>query len=70
LLTIFLIDPKNGVPLSIMNGTKITAMRTGAVSGLAAKYLARKDSKTVGLIGAGAQARTQLMALLTLLGSS
>ena len=66
--TIVLIDPKNGAPLAIMGGTAITDMRTGAAGGVAAKYLARKDSKTVGLVGAGAQARTQLMALLSLYG--
>ena len=64
--TIVLIDPKNGAPISIMGGTTITAMRTGAAGGVAAKYLARKDSKVVGLVGAGTQARTQLTALLSL----
>ena len=61
---IVLIDPSTGAPLAIMGGTTITDMRTGAAGGVAAKYLARKDSKVVGLIGAGAQARTQLAALL------
>jgi alanine dehydrogenase len=61
---ITLIDPSNGAPLAIMGGTTITRMRTGAAGGVAAKYLARKDAKVVGLVGAGAQARTQLMALL------
>ena len=49
-----------------MDGTLITAMRTGAAGGIAAKYLARKDSKVVGIVGAGRQARTQLLALITL----
>jgi alanine dehydrogenase len=61
---ITLIDPSTGAPIAIMGGTTITDMRTGAAGGIAAKYLARKDSKVVGLVGAGAQARTQLMALL------
>jgi alanine dehydrogenase len=61
---IVLIDPKSGAPIAIMGGTIITDMRTGAAGGIAAKHLARKDSKIVGLVGAGAQARTQLMALL------
>jgi len=61
-----LIDPQNGAPLAIMGGTWVTAMRTGAAGGVAAKYLARKDSKVVGLVGAGAQAKTQLMGLLSL----
>ena len=66
---IVLIDPKSGAPLAIMGGRWITAMRTGAAGGIAAKYLARKDSKVVGLVGAGVQAKTQLMALLSLYGS-
>lgn len=61
--TIILIDPETGKPLAIMDGTWITNMRTGAVGGIAAKYLARKNSKIVGMVGAGAQARTQLLAL-------
>jgi alanine dehydrogenase len=61
--TILLLDPKTGRPISIMDGTWITSMRTGAAGGVAAKYLAKKNSKVVGLIGAGAQARTQLLAL-------
>jgi len=61
--TIILCDPYNGYPLAIMDGTYITNMRTGAAGGIAAKYLAREDSSVVGMIGAGAQARTQLMAL-------
>jgi alanine dehydrogenase len=66
--TILLIDPRNGAPISIMGGTHITAMRTGAAGGIAAKYLARRDSRIVGLIGAGVQARTQLDALVSLYG--
>ena len=63
---IILVDPKNGAPMAIMSGAWATGMRTGAAGGIAAKYLAKKDSKVVGLVGAGAQARTQLMALLSL----
>jgi len=66
---IVLIDPKSGAPLAIMGGKWITAMRTGAAGGIAAKYLARKDSEVVGLVGAGVQAKTQLIALLRLYGS-
>ena len=61
--TITLVNPRNGAPLAIMGGTIITNMRTGAAGGLATKYLARKDSKIIGMVGAGAQARSQLMAL-------
>lgn len=63
LATILLFDPKNGAPVCIMDGTWITAMRTAAATGIATKYLARKDSKTVGMIGAGYQAPFQLEAL-------
>ena len=55
-------DPATGYPLAIMDATEITAYRTGAAAAVASKYLARKDSKTLGLIGAGRQAHTQLMA--------
>lgn len=58
-----LFDPKSGFPLAVMDGTWITNMRTGAAAGVGTKYLARKDSKTLGIIGAGKQAFTQLMAL-------
>jgi alanine dehydrogenase len=61
---ITLIDPSTGAPIAIMGGTTITDMRTGAAGGIAAKYLARKNSKILGLVGAGAQAKTQLTALL------
>jgi alanine dehydrogenase len=64
--TIVLVDPKTGAPLAIMGGRWITAMRTGAAGAIAAKYLARKDSRVVGLVGAGTQAKTQLAGLLAL----
>jgi alanine dehydrogenase len=63
--TIILVDPKTGSPVAIMGGTWITALRTGAAGAVAAKYLANPDPKTVGLIGAGTQAQTQLMGLQT-----
>jgi alanine dehydrogenase len=58
-----LVDPKTGFPIGVMDGTCITNMRTGAAGGVATKYLARKDSETLGLVGAGVQALTQLMAI-------
>jgi 2,3-diaminopropionate biosynthesis protein SbnB len=64
---IVLSDPDTGVPLAIMDGTVVSAMRTGAVSGLAARSLARDGARIVALLGAGVQARTQLMALTTAL---
>lgn len=60
---VILSDPQNGFPLCIMDGTYLTSLRTGAAGGIAAKYLARKDSHVVGLVGCGAQAQTQLLAL-------
>lgn len=56
-------DPYTGAPLAIMDGTVISAMRTGAATGVAAKYLARPGSEVLGLVGAGVQNRTQLMAI-------
>ncbi len=56
-------DPKTGAPLAVMDGTYLTDMRTGAAGAVACKYLARRDSKVLGLVGAGRQARTQLLAI-------
>ena len=55
-------DPETGYPLAIMDGTDITRFRTGAAAGIASKYMARKDSHTLGIIGAGGQAYTQIIA--------
>ncbi|MCK4937962.1 MAG: alanine dehydrogenase [Methanosarcinales archaeon] len=54
---------KTGAPLAVMDATTLTDLRTGAAGGVAAKYLSRKDSKVVGMIGLGRQARTQLRAI-------
>jgi len=64
---VVLVDPKSGFPMAVMSGSWLTAMRTGAAGGVAAKYLAREDSETLCFIGAGTQARTQLMALSVVL---
>lgn len=66
--TLVLIDPETGAPISIMDGSIITDMRTGAASGVASKYLARKDSRVLGLIGAGVQSHTQLNAIVDTFG--
>lgn len=58
-----LVDPQTGFPISIMDGTWITNMRTGAAAGVATKYLARDNAEIVGLVGAGVQARTGLDAI-------
>jgi len=56
-------SPQTGEPLAVMGATYITSMRTGAAGAIAARHLARRDSHVVGMIGAGAQARTQLQGL-------
>lgn len=61
--TIVLCDPNTGYPLAIMDATHITNVRTGAAGGVAVKYLARRDSSIIGIIGAGRQAKTQLLAI-------
>jgi ornithine cyclodeaminase len=53
-----------------MDGTYISAMRTGAVTGVGAKYLANPTSEVVGIIGCGVQARTQMMAIKTAIPSA
>ncbi len=61
---ILLNDPETGLEWADMDGTQITNYRTGAAGGLAAQYLARHEAARLGLIGAGAQARTQVAAIL------
>ncbi len=63
--TLLLNDPRTGAPLAVMDAGYLTAMRTGAVGGVAAKYLARADAQNAGVFGAGVQAQTQLWALST-----
>jgi len=60
---IVLNDPETGKPEAVLEGTFITAMRTGAASGVATKYLAKRDAGVVGIFGAGVQAKTQLEAI-------
>ena len=60
---IVLNDIKNGRPIAVMDGAFITASRTGAAGAVAAKYLARKDSRKVAVMGAGMQGRYQVVAL-------
>lgn len=62
-------DPDTGYPLAIMDATEITAYRTGATAAVASKYLARKNSRTIGVIGAGHQAYTQILAHAELFSS-
>lgn len=60
---IILMDLKTSMPLAIMDGTYVTAYRTGAAGAVAANVLAKKDSEIIGVIGAGTQARMQIIAL-------
>jgi len=55
-------DPATGYPLAIMDATEATAFRTAATSAIASKYLARKDSRTLGIIGAGRQSYYHIIA--------
>ena len=57
-----LAEIKNGYPLMISEMTLLTALRTSSTSALAAKYLAKKNTKTIGIIGTGAQSEFQVMA--------
>ena len=59
-------DPGNGIPIAVMDATWITAKRTGAATAVAAKYLARKDSSSVGILACGVQGRSNLEALACL----
>jgi ornithine cyclodeaminase/alanine dehydrogenase-like protein (mu-crystallin family) len=59
-------DPETGIPIAIMDCTWITAKRTGAATAVAAKYLARPDSATVGIVACGVQGRSNLEALTCL----
>ena len=60
---IFLINPKNGAFVAVMEGATITTLRTAAATAVCAKYLARKNSSVLGIIGAGVQGRMHLQAL-------
>lgn len=60
---IFLLSVKNGEPLALMNDGYLQHMRVGACAGLAAKYLAREDSKVLGMLGSGGMARTYATAI-------
>ena len=59
-------DVETGIPYAVMDCAWITAMRTGAASALSAKYLARPNSETVGILACGVQGRTNLEALACL----
>jgi len=60
---VILNDPETGFPIAVMDCTWITAKRTGAATGVAAKYLARRDSRSAGILACGVQGRSNLEAL-------
>ncbi len=60
---IILNDPATGVPIAVMDGLLVTKLRTAAAAAVAAQALARRESRIVGLVGCGAQADAQLLAL-------
>lgn len=64
---VVLCDGENGLPLAVMDSIEITIQRTGAATGVAAKYLARPDSKTVTICGCGNQGRISLRTLTKVL---
>ncbi len=57
------IDPETGAPQALLEGSSLTAIRTGAASGVATDLLAREDARHVAIFGSGVQARTQLEAV-------
>lgn len=60
---VILLDPVTGSPLALLEGGWLTALRTGAATGLATDLLARPDARVLAVIGAGAQAPTQIEAV-------
>lgn len=59
------LDGETGKPLALLDGASLTALRTGAGSGVATEILARQDAAVLGVIGSGVQARTQIEAVCT-----
>ena len=64
ILTVMLNDKTTGAPLALMSANILSAMRTGAIPGVGAKYLARKDSTVCGICGPGVMGKTSLEAIL------
>jgi alanine dehydrogenase len=58
-------DPSNAFPLALLDGTELTMKRTGAAAAVATDHLAVDDASSMGIVGAGAQAHTQLEAVAT-----
>jgi alanine dehydrogenase len=65
--TIVLADATNGVPLAIIESGSVTALRTGAATAVAAKFLARRDARIATIVGCGVQGELQLAAIAAVL---
>lgn len=63
--TVLVLEANTGKPMALLEGSSLTAIRTGAASGLATDMLSRSDSHVAAIFGAGAQGRTQLEAICT-----
>lgn len=67
--TILLSEIETGYPIAVMDGTLCSDLRTASISAVAAKFLARKNSQTIGFIGAGEQAKMHLLTMKHILPS-
>jgi len=65
--TVVLADASTGEPLAVMDSASVTALRTGAATAVAAKFLARRDAHTATIVGCGVQGEIQLAAIATVL---
>lgn len=63
ILMVMLNDPVTSQPLALMSGNLVSAMRTGAVPGVAARHLAKRDASRAGILGAGVISRASLLAI-------
>jgi len=65
--TIVLADASNGVPLAVIESGSVTALRTGAATAVAARFLARREARTATIVGCGVQGELQLAAIAAVL---
>ena len=63
---VILVESVTGMPVALMDGTSLTALRTGAASGADTELLARKDAHVLAIFGAGTQGRTQMEAVCSI----
>jgi alanine dehydrogenase len=64
---VLLADASTGEPLAVMDSASVTALRTGAATAVAARFLARRDSRVAAIVGCGAQGEVQLAAIASVL---